>query len=623
MAEPRVAVIAQARLGSSRLPGKVLRRVGGMTLLEHLVRRLELAQRPDVIVIATTTAPADARIVTEAQRLGVRSFRGSEDDVLSRYRGAAAEVGADVVVRVTADCPLLDPVELDRVIEAYLCRLGTAQERDFVRNQQGAIRRIAHGHDVEVFSYRLLCEAAGGAEEAGDREHVTPYFYRVEGRYRTLVTDPPGPDHSGLRLTVDTPGDLAFVEAVMAGLGVDAGADAIAAWLVENPEVCALNADVKQRGIDSVRQHREQRVRGKTLLARADAGRHIGFGHVARLEAVLDAWAELGGRALLFGSGVEGSIRARLEQAGVEVLDKAAPEADGGAPEAVRVDGRDLEETAEMALREGAVAVALDGYGFKEPYRRGLAGVLPLLAIDDLADFPVAADVVLNQNMGFDPERYEASCETALLVGHEYALFRREFREVARGQAAQPHSGTRRVLLTFGGSDPARLTLPTARALLDVLAPADEVVAIAGGGMDGRDRVELDALVASAGGRLEVLTDVRQMASVIEGATVAITAAGSTTWELIVCGVPPLAVPVAENQRAVARGVGLRKVGIDLGWHEDLKSTDVAAQTLSLLDDGQRRQEMVQRGRALIDGRGVWRAIDALLEAIERRGVTQ
>ncbi len=626
---PRVAVIAQARMGSSRLPGKVLRRVGGESLLGHLVARLGRARTVDRVVLATTTAPQDEAVVEEARRLGVEAFQGDEHDVLGRYLGAAALVDAEVIVRVTGDCPLLDPAELDRVVEVYLGLLGTEGERDFVRNQAGEARLIPRGHDVEVFSRGALERAALEADLPGDREHVTPYFYRTSGIFRTLVTDPPGPDRSHLRLTVDTPEDLALVEAVVDALGPWAEAADIDKFLNNNKHIASLNAGVIQRGIDSERQRRAQRVEGRALIARADAHPGVGFGHVARLGALLDAWAELGGRAILHGAGVTGAIRDRLLAAGVEVVDRmlGRPPQAGLAPEQVALAGaEEAEDTLALARDRGAVALACDGYGFKAAYQRALGASLPLLAVDDLADFPSVADVVLNQNMGFDAGRYGVESKGRLLVGHPYVLLRREFRAVTEALDAAGSGGVGgagvRVLITFGGSDPARLTAPVAAALAPALGEADEVVVIAGGGMAPQDRAALDALAArspGSGARVTVLSDVREMSAVIAGAAAAVTAAGSTTWELLACGVPPLAVPVAENQRAVATGVASFGAGVDLGWHEGLEAAAVRDAALALIGDEGRRAGLVKAGRALIDGRGVWRAIDALLDAIEAR----
>ncbi len=591
--------------------------MAGRSLLEHLVERLRLAASPDQIILATTTHPQDEAIVEEARRLGVSAFQGSQEDVLARYYFAALEAHADLVVRVTGDCPLLDPVELDRVVD---CFLAHQESVDFVRNQEGHTRKIPHGHDVEVFPMRLLEEAWRKADQAGDREHVTPWFYRTPGRYRTMVTDPDGPDYSHLRLTVDTPEDLQLLQALVDHVGTNPSLVEIDSFLSENKEIADLNAHVQQRGIASEEERRRVRVAGKTLVARADAGAGIGYGHVARQEALLDAWVELGGRAVLVGKGIGGSVRQRLLAANVEIIDVEGEVEVGASPEAVAVpSAQALEAFLALAREQKADALSLDGYGFREGYVTACAEYKPTVFIDDLAAFPIFADVVVNQNMNFPASRYTVGPDSACLVGHPYILFRREFRQVLESKPST-HKG-RRILATFGGSDPARLTLPVVQALLPQLAPEDEIWAVVGQGLAVEDAEALRVLAQSGEGsaRLGILVDIVSMSSIMAQVDLAVSAAGSTTWELLLCGVPTLVIPVAENQRAVARGVAERGAARNLGWHQEVSPAQIAAEVVSLLEDPAQRATLRDAGRALIDGRGVWRVIDALCEVMNVR----
>jgi spore coat polysaccharide biosynthesis protein SpsF len=589
----RVVVIAQARMGSSRLPGKVLRRAGELTLLEHLARRLRRARTPTELVVATTDRDDDAPLCEAARALGFRVGRGSVDDVLDRYVATLASLGAapdDVVVRVTADCPLLDPGELDRLVEEFVARRGTADEVDYLTNQAGEVRKIPRGLDVEVFSAGGLERAAREATLLGDREHVTPYFYRVPGRWRTAVSDPSGLELGHLRLTVDTPADLELVEAVVQALGPDASTGAIASFLEEHPEVARLNADIKQKSIASDMEVRASRVAGKLLLGRADAGATIGHGHVNRIGALLDAWAELGGRAALVGQGIGGAMRERLLGEGVAVI-----------------DGGDDEFESRI---EGADALAVDGYAFGREHQLRWQARRPLLAIDDLAAHEHVADVVVNQILEFDSSRYQTAAHTRLLIGHPYVLLRREFR---RAPAAAP-SPEQRVIVSFGGTDPANLTVPLVEALLDRLDCRVRLDVIVGRGMSAIARARLDALGSD---RLAVHVDVREMAALLLGASLCVSAAGTTVFEAMACSVPVAIVGVADNQRPVIEGVERRAAGVALGWHTSFEPRVAADAIATLLDDPARLAELAGKGRATVDGRGVYRVLDALLDAVD------
>ncbi|WP_156895636.1 cytidylyltransferase domain-containing protein [Massilia putida] len=205
----KVVVIVQARMGSRRLTGKALMPVAGRPMLGHLIDRLRQVHRADGIVVATSAAPDDDAIVSFCESQAVAVFRGSEEDVLSRYAAAAKYTCADVVVRVTADCPLIDPAIVDRVIGTYL----TSRDLQFVSNT--IERTYPRGMDVEVFSRAILEEAQRCAVDPYDREHVTPFIRRaLEGS--PLVCNVAGDQPlNKYRITVDYPSDYENVKALV------------------------------------------------------------------------------------------------------------------------------------------------------------------------------------------------------------------------------------------------------------------------------------------------------------------------------------------------------------------------------------------------------------------------
>jgi spore coat polysaccharide biosynthesis protein SpsF len=599
-------VIVQARMGSSRLPGKVLRVAGsaGTSVLAHVLRRVWRAPSVCEVLVATTVEPTDDALAEEAARLGVRVHRGPVDDVLARFAGALAQLESAVLVRVTADCPLLDPDELERVIGVYRAAADAGAPLDYVTNQAGLVRRIPRGLDVEVFSRAALERAQSEATEPGDREHVTPWLYRVPGRLRTRVTDPDGPARDHLRLTVDTPEDLEVVDAVFCALGDDATTDAVAAFLDAHPEIAAKNAGVVQKGIDDEHARRAARVRGKMLVGWAHATPRVGAGHVARVGAILAAWTELGGRATLVGSGVTGAAAERLAAANVSrVLAE---------PGALAV----LEETARA---EHAAALVVDDYALGPAEHAQLAALVPLLALDDEAAQPQRADLVLNQNVGFDAARYaDVTPGTRLLVGAPFVVLRAELR------ASLPESARDALLLSFGGSDPAGLTRPVTDALVAALAArsghadAPRIEVLCGAGVPRAEVAALHAL-AAGGAPLRVHEDVRDVVPLFLRARLALVAAGSTVWELARCGVPSVCVSVAPNQRVVCAGLAASGAGVDAGDAANTTPAALVAQALALWDDAARLAAMARAARGLIDGRGVLRVIDALADAIARR----
>lgn len=203
----KTVALVQARMGSSRLPGKVMRTIGGDTMIALLLARLARAAEIDEIVVATSVAEADTALAEHVAALGVACSRGSEHDVLARFAAAAAAHGADIVVRITGDCPLVDPALVDQAVRAF--KDGGV---DYLSNVSPPT--YPDGLDIEVFTSAALARAQRETESAHDREHVTPYL-RDYGHFRTAAIGN-DEDLSALRWTVDQADDLALVEAVFA-----------------------------------------------------------------------------------------------------------------------------------------------------------------------------------------------------------------------------------------------------------------------------------------------------------------------------------------------------------------------------------------------------------------------
>lgn len=236
----RRVVIVQARMASRRLPGKVLCEVAGRSLLDWQLSRLRRCRQVDDIWIATTESPDDEPIAAWAQAAGVACFRGAADDVLARYVAAAAAARAEVVVRITADCPLVDPQVVDRVISELTAHAGDC---DYASNVLA--RTFPRGLDVEAFWLDVLHRLDRLAGTLESREHVTVAVRseRPEVFLRRNVRD--DVDNSDLRWTVDTPADLEFLQALHAAVDLRDAAwsyrDLVRA-IRANPQLRALNS---------------------------------------------------------------------------------------------------------------------------------------------------------------------------------------------------------------------------------------------------------------------------------------------------------------------------------------------------------------------------------------------
>lgn len=232
-----IIAIIQARMGSGRLPGKVLMDIAGKPLLEHVLDRVRLSRLIDKIIIATTTKERDQVILEMAQTWGMESYAGSEEDVLDRFYQAAKMYGADTIVRITPDNPFNDPEATDKVISHYL---RNKDNLDYVSNRMKST--YPEGLDVEVFSFEALEKAWKEAKKPSEREHVTPYIWNHPDIFR-LANVENDEDLSHLRWTVDTETDLQFTREIYARLyhGQVFFMKDILALLRAEPELAQIN----------------------------------------------------------------------------------------------------------------------------------------------------------------------------------------------------------------------------------------------------------------------------------------------------------------------------------------------------------------------------------------------
>jgi spore coat polysaccharide biosynthesis protein SpsF len=242
----QAGIISQVRMGSTRLPGKVLLPVAGRPLLDYHVARLQASGLP--VALATTTLPADDVLAQYAAEHNLPCYRGSEVDVLSRYYEANQQFGFDVVVRVTSDCPLLDGPTVGAAVARYL-----AEGNPLVYRSNVVARTFPRGLDFEIFSAEMLAMAQREATTVTEREHVTPYL-RAQFAPPGLVLRRdelcPLGDYSAPRLTLDTAADFDVLQQFIAEYQAHTLAlPELLHLLDEHPEILALNADVVQKTI--------------------------------------------------------------------------------------------------------------------------------------------------------------------------------------------------------------------------------------------------------------------------------------------------------------------------------------------------------------------------------------
>ena len=237
----RIGAIIQARMGSTRLPGKVLEDIGGKTMLARVVLRTKQARLLHEAIVATTTARNDDAIVDECQRLDFEVYRGEEHDVLDRYYQTAVAYKLDIIVRITSDCPLIDPTLIDQIIGEFL-----SKEPDYASNV--VKRSYPIGLDVEVMTINALEHAWRKADQPYERTHVTPFIYENPSLFH-LMQISGEVDYSHYRWTVDTHEDLAFVRTIDKRFGNmdNIGWKKVIRLLESEPELAEINRHIRQK----------------------------------------------------------------------------------------------------------------------------------------------------------------------------------------------------------------------------------------------------------------------------------------------------------------------------------------------------------------------------------------
>ena len=340
-----------------------------------------------------------------------------------------------------------------------------------------------------------------------------------------------------------------------------------------------------------------------TLLIRADASTAIGTGHVMRCIALAEAWNDAGGKTVFATAQNTESIRKRVANESCEIL--AVPFAKGSED--------DLQHTIALGQKQNCEWVVVDGYQFGADYQNGLKAVgLKVLFLDDYGHSKhYSADLVLNQNLSASGALYSnRESQTRLLLGPRYALLRREF-NAWRDWERTIFPNCRRVLVTMGGSDERNVTATVIKAL-SAIGDLEATVLVGG---SNPHLHELQDIAARGVIKVKLLKDVSNLGELMASADVAISAAGSTVWELCLLGLPSVLIDVADNQTAVAKALHSRGCAIHIG--REVTAEGVAEKITRLFSDQKLRESLSRCSRELVDGRGATR-VACVLRGVPR-----
>ena len=585
--KPHIAAVVQARMRSTRLPGKVLKPIVGKPLLWHILHRLRKSELIETICVATTIDPADDVLADYAQSQGAVVVRGPEDDVLARFALASHTIDPDIIVRVNADAPLVDAGFID-----YLIREMMRLQADFVTLKPG-VSAIHDGADP-MTRWALDKLVVKAHDDPIAREHVSAYFKIHPEFVKVAQIDMPAKwRFKGARLSVDTPADVTFIETIYDRLHAQAGEATLTdlvALLNREPALLDLNAHVQQKAATAS---------SGTVLMRCDGSAAIGLGHVRRCLSVAKALRDREGFGVRFAMKDDPLAIEPVKTAGfaVDVMPAAAKEidwllslAETHRPVATVLDVRtDLSATSVMRLKGADTIVALIDDGSA----RRLAA--------DASFYPPVPQVFALNWEGAEAEPY---------VGWEWVVLGHDtMPPFVRREGGRP-----RIVVSMGGSDPLGLTRTAVKALTSLDGDFDVTVVI-GPGADMR----MEGDIARLAPRYTIVRSPNDLPKLMSQADLGLVSFGVTAYELAAIGVPAAYLCLTEDHALSASAFERAGMGVSLGVASRVSEGDIAEVVTELLEDTGHLRAMGAAGRMNVDTRGAARIAEHVRRLVVER----
>lgn len=605
--------IIQARTGSTRLPGKALFPLVDKTVLEHVIARVKKSALINDVIVATTVNPRDDVVVKLAQDSGAIVYRGCEADVLERVYEASLLSEAEWIVRVTADCPLVDP----RLIDVMLLHLAKIEDTtDYLSNT--IVRTFPRGLDVEIMRRSVLADARARATATYEREHVTPYIYGHPERYRIRSYEGEM-DCSDHRWTLDTVEDWHLISAIFSALYVsqpDLHWKTVLHFLNKHPNLECLNRQVRQKDL-TYAETGDANIHMPDLAAPPGGGvvflcnvsSVVGMGHLRRCLAIAHALHRAHQIRCSFAFPANNAQTWALELVPKEFFIHVLPDNSSAHPALPAVS----------AIKGLAPAVlVLDVYEPTSAYLLDLQEAdVRTVVIDDfakLSSYPCTA--ILNHHVHAEGLTYHTAPHTRLLLGPKYALLNPEY-ALHQARCVTPGSiGLTNLLITMGGADPNRATERVLAALdgLDECIRQNLHVQVALGPCYGTGKMLESGRVA----HFSVVRGTENFRRAMQSANVAISACGGTLFELARLGVPTLTLSITPDQGIIGRNWAQRKLAMYIGDASTVDKSQITRAAKQLLVDHNLRRQLGERARSLIDGNGATRVADFIAKEMIR-----
>ena len=597
----KVVAIIQARMGSTRLPGKVLMNLSGKPMLWHVIERAKGCKKVDSIVVATTNREEDRVVVELAIECGAYAFAGSEDDVLDRYYRAAKKFDADIIIRITADCPLINPSTIDGMVALCL-----KENAEYICGHP-TIPSLEQG--IEVVSLPALEKIKNLAAEDYQKEHVTLFIRENPELFKIIAIEPqPIFRRSDMRLTVDKRDDLKLMREIYNKLYRESGiidlADVVK-LLDETPELKEINAHVEMSDInkysispelrkkllDSLGVENPNNKKELRIVFRCDASSDIGLGHVIRCLAVAKGLRRQ--NHIIFAT-TEGDTNSHIKDSNFEIVFR--------------------EDETEEAFLDGVNSILKPDIiviDKKYPYRSTFLNHLKqnktkIVMVDNICEGLSASDEIIFPNAHLDKnllKKYLSQEQIARVkTGPEYVILRDEILEL-KDRGRQDLRIPPTIVVTTGGTDPEGVLLNLITWLNEMDLEANILILV---GQAFKFQDELGSLVANLPDNFRIIP--YSLQELIKG-DIIICTFGVSIYEMIYLQIPTICI---SHSRENAYGARILKdrYGVieEVGYVKDVNPQSLDVAITRLLTDKAYYMDMVERCDDLIDEGGAKRA---------------
>lgn len=616
MKKPAIAII-QARMSSSRLPGKVMKPLAGKPIIWHIYDRASKCRYVDKVIVATSVDPSDDPLSEFCLKNAINLYRGSLDNVLSRFTEILAKESYPYFVRITGDCPLIHPEFIDNQILAlkeFAADMVWCEYSSSVLEGQGA------------HSARSLFYIQENSEDERDQEHVgSPYYVSHPEEFKIVKMSLPEEFLvSHLRLTVDEEKDYQLFSKIYDALWTDKGwVDLIKAveWLRMHPEIASINKEVSHKKLNIENQEKRKGWRelpkvGKwtynrqkkqvNILFRCDGSHEIGMGHVVRCLALADELQENHRCNIHFAM--------RKSELGINKVKESYPVLESN--EKAFDYANWLKDCVKNTNAHILILDVRDGLTRQDLKQIKKKTGIKVVDIDDPEDKRLEADLAFYPPVP-QVKRIDWTGFTGELhVGWEWVILRKQF---STTPCPLPHAHCTkipRILVTMGGSDPQGMTLKVVKAL-ETLDEDFEAVVILGAGF--QDKKELGNLLSDCKHRFDVRENVQNMAELMAQSDLAVASFGVTAYELAAMGVPAIYLCLTEDHAESASAFVEAGMAISLGVFAHLSAEMITGRISAILSDKSLLSKLTDNARKYIDGQGVARISRLMVERLAAR----